>query len=81
MLMLCLVLRLLGGSCPEHILTVGNKLNNDTEQLESKFYSLYVKILFYWFPAEEGYDISPQWTIPNSKICDDFKISFVVEHG
>ena len=55
-------------------------MNDDNERLESKFYALYGKILCYWFPPEDGYGITPQWTIPNSTICDDFKISFVVEH-
>jgi hypothetical protein len=76
--MLCLALRILGGSYPEYIITMGNNLNDNSERLGSKIYSLYVKILCYWFPPEEGYDITPQWTLPNSTICDDFKISFVV---
>jgi len=44
------------------------------------FEGLYVKILGYWFPSAEGYDITPQWTILNSTTArDNFKISFVVE--
>ncbi len=65
---------------PDYILKKAVELNNDHETVESKYYPLYDKILNYWFPAVEGYDVSPQWTIPNSRKSVDFTITFVIEH-
>ena len=79
-LILCLVLRLCGGGYPQYILTKAAELNNDNETIETKFYPLYDKILNYWFPPSEGYDVNPQWSIPESRRIDDFTISFVIEH-
>ncbi|SJL10648.1 uncharacterized protein ARMOST_14039 [Armillaria ostoyae] len=56
------VLRLRGGGYPQYILTKAAELNND-ETIEAKFYPLYDKILNYWFPPTDGFDISPQWDI------------------
>ena len=53
-------------------------MNNDNETIENVFYPLYDKILNYWFPPMEGYDVSPQWS-PESKAVD-FTITFVIEH-
>ncbi|KAI0280425.1 ubiquitin-related domain-containing protein [Russula aff. rugulosa BPL654] len=75
-----LVLRLCGGSYPQYILTKAAELNNENETIESKFFPLYDKILNYWFPPSEGFDVCPQWTIPNSKNADDRSITFVIEH-
>jgi len=75
-----LVLRLRGGGYPEYILIKAAELNNDNESIETKFYPLYNKILNYWFPPTEGYDVSPQWTIPGSRQTVDFTITFVIEH-
>jgi len=55
-------------------------LNSDNESIETKFYPLYDKILNYWFPPTEGYDVSPQWSIPGSRKTVDFSITFVIEH-
>ena len=55
-------------------------MNNDNEIIETKFYTLYDKILNYWFPPSEGYDVYPKWSIPESRRIDDFTISFVIEH-
>ena len=54
-------------------------MNNDNETIETKFYPLYDKILNYWFPADEGYDVSPQWSIPESRKTVDFTVTFVIE--
>ena len=56
------VFRLSGGGFPQYILTKAVELNNDQETVESKFYPLYDKILNYWFPPADGYDVCPQWT-------------------
>ena len=79
-LILCLVLHLCGGGYPQYILTKAAELNNDNETIETKFYTLYDKILNYWFPPSEGYDVYPKWSIPESRRIDDFTISFVIEH-
>jgi hypothetical protein len=55
-------------------------LNNDNESDESLSFPLYDKILNYWFPPTEGYDVCPQWTIPGYKNNVDYSISFVIEH-
>jgi hypothetical protein len=63
-------------------LTKAEELNNDQETIESKFYPLYDKILNYWFPPADGYDVSPQWTIPDTRKSVDFTITFAIEyHG
>ncbi len=68
MLILCLVLCLCGGggSYPQYILTKATEpgLNDENAKLETKFYSLYGKILNYWFPPTDGYDVCPKWTMP-----------------
>jgi hypothetical protein len=79
-LILCLALHLRGGGYPQYILTKATKLNNDNEIIETKFYPLYNKILNYWFPATEGYDVSPQWTIPESRKTVDFTVTFIIKH-
>jgi hypothetical protein len=79
-LILCLVLRLCGGGYPQYILIKAAELDNDNETIETKFYPLYDKILNYWFPPTEGYDVSPQWSIPESRKTVDFTITFVIEH-
>jgi hypothetical protein len=68
-----------GGGYPQYILTKALELNSDQETIESKFFSLYDKILNYWFPPTDGYDVSPQWTIPDTRKVVDFTISFVIE--
>jgi hypothetical protein len=60
-------------------LTKAVELNNDQETVDSKFFPLYDKILNYWFPPADGYDVSPQWTIPDTRKSVDFTITFVVE--
>ena len=64
---------------PQYILTKAAELD-DHETIENEFYPLYDKILNYWFPATEGYDVSPQWTIPNSGRSVDSTIAFVIEY-
>jgi hypothetical protein len=61
-------------------LTKAAELNDDTETIEYKFYPLYDKILNYWFPPAEGYDVCPKWSIPNYRKTEDFTISYVIEH-
>ena len=68
-----------GGGYPQYILIKAVKLDNDHKTIESKFYPLYNKILNYWFPATEGYNVSPQWFIPNSRSFDS-TIPFVIEY-
>jgi hypothetical protein len=65
---------------PQYILSKAAELNNDNETIETKFYPLYNKILYYWFPPTEGYSICPQWSIPNSEKFKDFSVDFVIEH-
>lgn len=74
-----LLLRLSGGGYPQCILTKAGELNNDRETVESKFYPLYDKILNYWFPPADGYDVCPQWTLPDIRKSVDFTITFVIE--
>ncbi|KAH9976365.1 ubiquitin-related domain-containing protein [Lactifluus volemus] len=76
-----LVLCLCGGvSYPKYILTKAAELNDDNETIESKFFPLYNKILNYWFPPTEGYDVCPWWSIPESRKSVDFTITFVIEY-
>ena len=81
-LILCLVLRLCGGGYPQYILTKAAEpeLNDDNEIIENKFFPLYNTILFYWFPPTEGYDVHPQWPIPDAKNFDDLTITFVIKY-
>jgi hypothetical protein len=65
---------------PQYILSSAAELNDDNEDIEQKFYPLYNKILYYWFPPTEGYDICPQWSIPDCRRSEDFTIAFVIEH-
>jgi hypothetical protein len=80
MLILCLVLRLRGGGYPQYILDKTAELDDDNETIEQKFYPLYDKILNYWFPPTERYDVSPQWFISESRRYEDYTIAFVIEH-
>ena len=80
MLILCLVLHLCGDGYPPYILNKAAKLDDDDETIKLKFYSLYDKILNYWFPPTEGYDVSPKWTIPESGRTKDIHIAFVIEY-
>jgi hypothetical protein len=78
---LCLALRLRGGGYPQYILTKAAEFNDDNESVEMAFYPLFDKILYYWFPPTDGYDVCPQWPIPGSRKPDDFTIAFVIEHN
>jgi hypothetical protein len=80
MLILCLVLRLRGGGYPQYILDKAAELDNNNETIETKFYPLYDKILNYWFPPTEGYDVCPHWSIPEYRKTEDPDIAFVIEH-
>jgi len=79
-LILCLDPHVCGGGYPQHILTKAAILNNANETFEWKYYFLYNKILNYWFPSTEGYDLHPQWGFLDSKKSIDFAVTFVVEH-
>ena len=70
-----------GGAYPQYILTKAAELNDDNEIVEMAFYPLFDKILNYWFPPTDGYDVCPQWFIPDSGKSNDFTIAFVVEHN
>ena len=86
-LILCLVLHLCGGSgYPEYILTKAAELNNDNETLivvikgvKLRFNGRSNKILNYWFPPTEGYDVCPRRYIPDSRSFNDFTITFIIE--
>jgi len=65
---------------PLYILENAAKLSDDQETVESKFFPLYHKILNYWFPAADGYDVCPRWTMPGSRESEDSTITFVIEH-
>ena len=80
MLILYVVLHLCGGGYSQYILTKAAKLNDNHKTIECKFYPLYDKILSYWFPAANGYNVSPQWSIPNSRKSVDFTVTFVIAH-
>ena len=81
-MILCLVLHPCGGGYPQYILTKAAELNdNFNEKMEQKFFSLYDKILNYWFPPTEGFDVCPQWLVPDSRRFDDFTTSFAIEHN
>jgi hypothetical protein len=60
--------------------TTAAQLNNDNENIEQKFFPPYNKILNYWFPQTEGYDVCPQWFIPECGRTVDYAITFVIEH-
>lgn len=82
-LTLCLVLRLRGGGYPQYILNnaAEPELNNDNEGMDTVFFPLYDKILYYWFPPSEGYDVCIQWPIPGGDPIGDLPIFFVIEHN
>jgi hypothetical protein len=94
-MILYLVLHLCGGSYPQYILTKAAepKLNNANETIKSVFSSLYGKILYYWFPPTDGYDVCPKWAMPNfpetnnsaetddSAETDKYTITFVIKHS
>jgi hypothetical protein len=46
-----------------------------------EFYPLFDKILNYWFPPTDGYDVCPQWSIPDSRTPNDLTTCFVIEHN
>jgi ubiquitin len=75
-----LVLRIRGGVYPQYILTKAATLNDDNKPIGSLFYPLYDKILNYWFPPTEGYDVCPQWSIPDYEDVVDYSITFAIEH-
>ncbi|KAH8993614.1 ubiquitin-related domain-containing protein [Lactarius hatsudake] len=56
------------------------KWSDDQETDGSKFYPLYGKILYYWFPPGGGYRTCPQWVVPNSGRTEDAVVTFVIEH-
>jgi hypothetical protein len=68
-------------SYPPGILDYAAELNNDNETMEMKYYTLFTKILMYWFPLSERYHICPQWRIPGSKRTVDLTITFVIAHN
>ncbi|KAF8351357.1 hypothetical protein F5887DRAFT_1069079 [Amanita rubescens] len=85
-----LVLRLHGGNYPQYILNdaADPELNAEDEDIETKFFPLYGKILSYWFPPTEGYDVCPKWSIPNfeetdnsSETDDDSTITFIIRYS
>ncbi|KAN0137159.1 hypothetical protein V8E53_005156 [Lactarius tabidus] len=60
-------------------------LDDDHETVKSKFYPLYGKILNYWFPAADHYDVCQDWIIPDPSLhgshdCEDYTIPFVIKH-
>lgn len=69
---------LYGGGYPQYILDKSAEFNDDNETIQMEFYPLYNKILNYWFPPTEGYDVSPHWPVPGKIV--DFIIAFVVEY-
>ncbi|KAH9072092.1 hypothetical protein EDB83DRAFT_2361116 [Lactarius deliciosus] len=66
-------------SYPQYILKSAARLNNDQETVGSKYFSLYGKILDYWFPPVNGYDICPHWT-PDYTNSEEFNVTFVIEY-
>ncbi|KAH9000329.1 hypothetical protein EDB92DRAFT_1789548 [Lactarius akahatsu] len=69
----------LGSNYPQYILKSAARLNNDQETVGSKYFSLYGKILDYWFPPVNGYDICPHWT-PDYTNSEEFNVTFVIEY-
>jgi hypothetical protein len=78
-LILCLALRLRGGGYPRYILAKAAELNDDSVEME--FYPLFNKILNYWFPPADGYDVCPQWSLPNARTPNDLTTCYVIEHN
>ena len=79
-MILCSDSHLCGGQYPQYILTKAAELNNCDETYETKYCPLYDKILNYWFPPAEGYDVCPYWLIPGLEGNKDPTITFVIEH-
>ena len=51
--------------------------------LKSASYPLYDKILNYWFPTSEDYDVCPNWVVPDPLLLgsndpEDYTISFII---
>lgn len=67
---------------PQFIQYRATWLNDDNETIQTNMFSLYNMLLNYWFPATEGYEVCPQWTVPESRRIDNsiFKINFVIEY-
>jgi hypothetical protein len=74
-LILYLVLRLHGGAYPQYIHDKGAQLN-DQESEEQECYPLYGKLLHYWFPPADGFDICPRWNIPNTRKIIQYAILY-----
>ncbi|KAK0499372.1 pentameric polyubiquitin-like protein [Armillaria luteobubalina] len=74
-----LVFRIRGGGYPQYILAKAAELNDDNETVEAKFYPLYDKILNYWFPPAQGFDVCLQWVVPDTRKAVNFAIAFVIE--
>ena len=56
---------------------------DDHEATKSKFHTLSDKILNYWFPAADHYDVCPYWVIPDASLhgsnnSEDYTIPFVI---
>ena len=77
---ICIVLRLRGGSYPQYILDKAAELTDDDETVKSLYFPLYNKILHYWFPSTAGYDICPYWVTPDQAPDSNEPITFVIEH-
>jgi hypothetical protein len=59
-------------------------LDDDHETMKSKFYPLYGKILNYWFPAADYFDVCQNWIIPDPSLhgshdTEDYTITFAIK--
>jgi hypothetical protein len=56
-------------------------MNDERETNRAGSYALHLKILVYWFPPEDGYEVAPHWLIPNT--TKDRYITYVIKrlHG
>jgi len=72
-----LVLRLRGDGYPKYIMDGAAERMDDRETNKNNSHALYGKILEYWFPPTDGYQISPHWVIPSAP--EDRHISFVIK--
>jgi len=74
-----LVLSVRGGGYPKSIVDSAAVWINDRETDKNNSSALYNKILGYWFPRTDGYDISPHWIIPDSTVTQDRHITYVIQ--
>ena len=79
-MLLSVVLCLRGDRYPKSIVDIAAIRIDDHETTKDSSYVLWNKILTYWFPPADVYDVSPHWIIPDSTVTTDRHISFVIQN-